>query len=152
MNPTVTEQIITGREALYSSKPLNDDTWVYSPDRMLRARVTYAGEGIDGEYVESDPTDVALMRIDIIVRADSWTADPEEPYGGGWNWPQGGGSVCTHIRRDHVTSRQRGLLGASAAHHASLAFERVQSISDVLDMISRWNETSADEYHDLRMR
>lgn len=90
------------------------DEWVTSPTGMFRACFTDLGEGISGEYDETDPTDEPLLRVDVQVRAGAGRVAEEDaslynPDDTGW-WTARDGSLCTNVNADKVTGAQRARL------------------------------------------
>lgn len=95
---------------------LRVDEWVTSEKDGIRVSFTDIGEGVHGDYDETDPTDVALLRLDVQVRPEHPQAEPHDEAEPGWHWVQGETSLCTNVERDNVTPEQmRRLLGGVRA-------------------------------------
>lgn len=113
------------------------DQWMPSIDEYVRASFTYIGEGYEGDYEEDDASDAALLRLDIQIAGTLPMADDLD---GRWAWPQGEGSICTHVRLDHATPADLERLLSEAIAEARTLVESGGSFSGLLDHASRWNE------------
>ncbi len=61
----------------------------------VRVDLVYIGEGYDGDYDPSDPTDKPLLRMDVYVHAD--VGSPYALYSGDIWEPVENSSYCTHL-------------------------------------------------------
>lgn len=112
-------------------------TWVLSADQKVRACFDYIGEGISGEYDESDPSDVALLRLDVNVVADlSDTVDGEPVDDDGWVYPACG-SICTMVPMEGATEGQMvALLSYAADTVADAIGSGTDSVKGAMDRLS----------------
>ena len=69
------------QERIADERQLNEteilDGFVESSNETFMVSLTYAGEGYEGDYDETDPEDEPLLRVDLYVRMDD---DPENDF------------------------------------------------------------------------
>ena len=121
------------------------EEWMTSADGLFRARFTDIGEGLCGDYDETDPDDEPRLRVDVQVsQADHYAADEDaslyEDNSEGW-WMCHDGSICTDINTDTVTGAQRARLLASLLTDLT---GHGESIKRIMDTFSWATATSAD--------
>lgn len=102
-------------------------------DGPVRVSFDYIGEGTSGDYDESDPDDVALLRLDCNIHAvmgygGEATGDDD------WLYPQDG-SICTQVPYDTPLERQRELLRMVAADLRRVV-EADESVKGAMDRYS----------------
>ena len=76
--------------------------------RFIRLSLEDIGEGYSGDYDPSNPDDVALLRLDCLIRTSTYP-DGEETDDPEWRYPDGG-SVCTLIPVAATKSQRRRFL------------------------------------------
>lgn len=88
-----------------------EDLWLESEDKIFRVEWVNLGEGWYGDYDDTDPEDVNLLRFDCFVREDGEWRDP------------GNASYCTRMPADTdpVILKQalKVILGAFSNHYES---------------------------------
>lgn len=117
--------------------PYRLGTPAISADGKVKATFEFIGEGNNGEYDETDPTDVPLLRIDIEVGPDYAKATDAEPTDDpAWFTPSDG-SICTGVNMDTLGAVTGQVLLTYAAETTAqvLAYGRT-SIKGQMDSLS----------------
>lgn len=102
---------------------------------LVRVSFWDCGEGWQGDFNPDDPEDSHLLRLDVLVAADSGY-EGEETDDPLWLSPPGG-SICTAVQIE----TDRDTLFAILHKAADLLADEVQggrSIKSTMDDISRW--------------
>lgn len=112
MNPTTS----TPTASTPTASTYVDGTWVEAPGGKVRACFEYIGEGYNGDYDETDPTDAPLYRLDINVAAEYAEATYAEDIDDDpdWFYPADG-SICTAVRMDDIDEETALILLGYAA-------------------------------------
>lgn len=108
--------------------------WLTDEAAGVRVCFTDIGEGLCGEWDDTDPDDMPLLRLDVQVR--DWhdqageDATLYDPTATGWTLPHEW-TMCTHVHADTDPATLHGLLT-----HALSRLSGASSIKGTLDELS----------------
>lgn len=102
-------------------------------DGPVKVSFDYIGEGVSGDYDPEDPSDVALLRLDVLVSAECGYGG-EETDDPAWLYPQDG-SICTQVAEGDDERIRMDVL-AYAAAVLRTAVETGGSVKHVMDRLS----------------
>lgn len=124
------------RHASATSEPYRDGTFVPSDNGTVRVCFTHLGEGFNGEYDETDPSDAALYRLDVEVTAAlTETVYGEKTDDPDWVYPSDG-SICTVVHVDGLTADTANALLTYAANKVADAIASDSSVKSAMDALS----------------